>query len=132
MPGGEMLISTGAVVIGLAAVLGHMFTFWLGFKGGKGVATTTGALLGIAPVAMLGGLVVWLICFFTTRYVSLASMLAGVGVVVAMIIQMSRSGRWDVVMLGFGVLIMLLVIVRHRANIQRLLAGSEPKAGRKK
>jgi glycerol-3-phosphate acyltransferase PlsY len=59
-------------------------------------------------------------------------MLAGVGVVVAMIIQMSRSGRWDVVMLGFGVLIMLLVIVRHRANIQRLLAGSEPKAGRKK
>ena len=85
MPGGEMLISTGAVVTGLAAVLGHMFTFWLGFKGGKGVATTTGALLGIAPVAMLGGLVVWLICFFTTRYVSLASMLAGVGVVVAMI-----------------------------------------------
>ena len=132
MPGGEILISTGAVVTGLAAVLGHMFTFWLGFKGGKGVATTTGALLGIAPVAMLGGLVVWLICFFTTRYVSLASMLAGVGVVVAMIIQMSRSGRWDVVMLGFGVLIMLLVIVRHRANIQRLLNGSEPRAGRKK
>ena len=132
MPGGEMLISTGAVVTGLAAVLGHMFTFWLGFKGGKGVATTTGALLGIAPVAMLGGLVVWLICFFTTRYVSLASMLAGVGVVVAMIIQMSRSGYWDVVMLGFGVLIMLLVIVRHRANIQRLLDGSEPRAGRKK
>ena len=132
MPGGEMLISTGAVVTGLAAVLGHMFTFWLGFKGGKGVATTTGALLGIAPVAMLGGLVVWLICFFTTRYVSLASMLAGVGVVVAMIIQLSLSGHWDVVMLGFGVLIMLLVIVRHRANIQRLLDGSEPRAGRKK
>ena len=59
-------------------------------------------------------------------------MLAGVGVVLAMIIQMSRSGRWDVVMLGFGVLIMLLVIVRHRANIQRLLNGSEPRAGRKK
>ena len=117
---------------GLAAVLGHMFTFWLGFKGGKGVATTTGVLLGIAPIAMLGGLAVWLAFFFTMRYVSLASMMAGVGVAVTMLIQMSRSGQWDMVMLGFGLLIMLLVIVRHRANIQRIIAGTEPKAGQKK
>lgn len=132
LPEGVALVSTGAVVTGLAAVLGHMFTFWLGFKGGKGVATTTGVLLGIAPVAMLGGLAVWLVFFFTMRYVSLASMMAGVGVAVTMLIQMSRSGQWDMVMLGFGLLIMLLVIVRHRANIQRILAGTEPKAGQKK
>lgn len=132
LPEGAALVSTGAVVTGLAAVLGHMFTFWLGFKGGKGVATTTGVLLGIAPIAMLGGLAVWLVFFFTMRYVSLASMMAGVGVAVTMLIQMSRSGQWDVVMLGFGLLIMLLVIVRHRANIQRILAGTEPKAGQKK
>lgn len=132
LPGGEALVSTGAVVTGFAAVLGHMFTFWLGFKGGKGVATTAGVLLGIAPVAMLGGLTVWLICFFTTRYVSLASMLAGVGVVVTMLVQMGKTGRWDWVMLSFGVLIMTLVIVRHRANIQRIIAGTEPKAGRKR
>lgn len=132
LPEGAALVSTGAVVTGLAAVLGHMFTFWLGFKGGKGVATTTGVLLGIAPIAMLGGLAVWLAFFFTTRYVSLASMMAGVGVAVTMLIQMSRSGQWDMVMLGFGLLIMLLVIVRHRANIQRILSGTEPKAGRKK
>lgn len=126
------LVSAAAVVAGLAAVLGHMFTFWLGFKGGKGVATTAGVLLGIAPLAMLGGLAVWLLFFFTTRYVSLASMMAGVGVVATMAITMARSGRWDQVMLGFGVLIMLLVIVRHRSNITRLLAGTESKAGQKK
>ena len=126
------IVSTGAVVAGLSAVLGHMFTFWLGFKGGKGVATTAGVLLGIAPLAMLGGLGVWLLFFFTTRYVSLASMMAGVGVVATMVAVMARDGRWDAVMLGFGVLIMVLVIVRHRANMGRILAGTEPKAGRKK
>ncbi len=126
------IVSAGAVVAGLSAVLGHMFTFWLGFKGGKGVATTAGVLLGIAPVAMVGGLAVWLLFFFTTRYVSLASMLAGVGVVATMLIQMSLSSQWDFVMLGFGVLIMVLVIVRHRTNIGRILAGTESKAGKKK
>ncbi|TDU72967.1 glycerol-3-phosphate acyltransferase PlsY [Prosthecobacter fusiformis] len=128
----QEIVSAGAVVAGLAAVLGHMFTFWLGFKGGKGVATTAGVLLGIAPLAMLGGLVVWLVFFFMTRYVSLASMMAGVGVVATMVALMLRDQRWDFVMLGFGVLIMLLVILRHRANIGRIFAGTEPKAGRKK
>jgi glycerol-3-phosphate acyltransferase PlsY len=132
IPGAENLLSTGAVVTGLAAVLGHMFTFWLSFKGGKGVATTGGVLLGIAPIAMLGGLAVWLLFFFTTRYVSLASMMSGVGVAATMLIQMSRSGQWDPVMLGFGLLVMLLVIVRHKANIGRIIAGTEPKAGQKK
>lgn len=132
LPGAESLLSTAAVVTGLAAVLGHMFTFWLSFKGGKGVATATGVLLGIAPLAMLGGLAVWLLFFFTTRYVSLASMMAGAGVVLTMIIQMSRTGTWDRVMLGFGLLIMILVIARHTANIRRILAGTEPKAGSKK
>jgi len=126
------LVSAGAVLTGFGAVLGHMFTFWLQFKGGKGVATTAGVLLGIAPLAMLGGLVVWLIFFFTLRYVSLASMMSGVGVVVTMLVLMLRSGQWDWVMLGFGVLVMILVFVRHRSNISRILAGTEPKAGRQK
>lgn len=126
------IVSTGAVVAGLSAVLGHMYTFWLNFKGGKGVATTAGVLLGIAPLAMLGGLVVWLLFFFTLRYVSLASMMAGVGVVATMVAVMAKEGIWDFVMLGFGVLIMVLVIVRHRGNVSRILAGTEPKAGRKK
>lgn len=128
----ETLLSTAAVFTGLAAVLGHMFTFWLSFKGGKGVATATGVLLGIAPLAMVGGLTVWLLVFFSMRFVSLASMMAGVGVVLTMIVEMSRSGIWDWVMLGFGLLIMILVIVRHTANIRRLLSGTEPKARSKK
>jgi glycerol-3-phosphate acyltransferase PlsY len=68
---------------------------------------------------------------FSLRYVSLASIMAGVGVVVSLLISMARSGTWDWVLLGFGLLVMVLVIVRHRSNIHRLWNGTEPKAGRK-
>lgn len=135
MQGGEIsteLFSATAVVCGLAAILGHMFTPWLGFKGGKGVATAAGVLLGIAPVAMLVALLAWMAFFFTTKYVSLASMIAAVAVPVTMAVQMSRSGAWDGVLLGFGILLAVLVVVRHRANIQRLMAGTESRAGAKK
>ncbi|MCB1227388.1 MAG: glycerol-3-phosphate 1-O-acyltransferase PlsY [Verrucomicrobiales bacterium] len=125
---GEML-SAGRVLTGMMAILGHMFTPWLNFRGGKGVATAAGVLLGIAPWAMLGGLVAWLVFFFLTRYVSLASMMAGVGVVVTMVVRMVQNGRWDVVQLSFGVILAVLVIVRHRSNISRLIAGTESKAG---
>ncbi len=117
------------VLTGLAAILGHMFTPWLGGKGGKGVATAAGVLAGIAPLAVLGGLALWLLFFFTLRYVSLASMMAGVGVAGTLAAQMALSGKWDAVLLGFGVVLALLVILRHRANIGRLLAGTEPRAG---
>lgn len=124
-------ISATAVASGLAAVLGHMFTPWLGFKGGKGVATAAGVLAGIAPLAMLAGLLVWLIVFFATKYVSLASMLAAVTVPAAMAVLMMRQHRWDAVLLGFGILVATLVVVRHRSNFRRLLAGTEARAGRK-
>jgi len=120
------------VLTGMCAILGHMFTPWLGFKGGKGVATAAGVLLGIAWVPMVVGLGVWLVCYFGTRYVSLASMMAGVGVAGTMAVQMGRSGEWDGVLLGFGVVLAVLVILRHRANIGRLIAGTEPKSGGKK
>ena len=125
-------ISVAAVASGLAAILGHMFTPWLGFKGGKGVATAAGVLLGIAPVAMLVALTAWLLVFFTTKYVSLASIAAAVAVPSTMAALMWRGQRLDWVLLGFGILLAALVIVRHRGNIQRLLAGTENKAGMKK
>jgi glycerol-3-phosphate acyltransferase PlsY len=81
---------------------------------------------------MVVGLGVWLVFYFGTRYVSLASMMAGVGVAGTMAVQMGRSGEWDGVLLGFGVVLALLVILRHRANIGRLIAGTEPKSGGKK
>ena len=83
-------------------------------------------------MAVLVGLAVSLLFMFTTRYVSLASMMAGVGVAGTLAVRMAMSGEWDPVMLGFGVLLAVLVIVRHRSNIGRLIAGTEPKSGRKK
>lgn len=126
------IISVGKVLTGFAAVIGHMFTFWLGFKGGKGIATTGGVLAGISPVGMLGGWIGFLTFLFAFRYVSLGSIAAAVGVPTAMAIQMWREGHWDFVLLGFGIVVMILAIARHRSNIQRLLAGTESKAFTKK
>lgn len=126
------LLSATAVVCGLAAILGHMFTPWLGFKGGKGVATAAGVLLGIAPIAMLVALGAWLLFFFTSRYVSLASMAAAIAVPVTMAVQMATTKSWDGVLLGFGILLAILVVVRHRTNIHRLMAGTESRVGKKK
>ena len=126
------LLSATAVASGLAAILGHMFTPWLGFKGGKGVATAAGVLLGIAPVAMLVALTAWLVFLFTTKYVSLASIMAALAVPATMTVQMMRIHHFDWVLLGFGIVLAVLVVVRHRANIQRLIAGTENKAGAKK
>lgn len=129
---GTTVMSGAAVAAGFAAVLGHMFTPWLGFKGGKGVATAAGVLLGIAPVPMLVALAAWLACFFAFKYVSLASIAAAVAVPVTMSVQMARTGRWNAVLLGFGIVLGALVIVRHRSNVRRLIAGTENRAGQKK
>lgn len=126
------VVSLGKVLAGFAAVLGHMFTFWLGFKGGKGIATTGGVLFGISKAGMLGGWIGFLTFLFAFRYVSLGSLAAAVGVPAAMAIQMWREGKWDFVLLGFGLVVMVLAFVRHRSNIQRLIAGTESKAFTKK
>jgi glycerol-3-phosphate acyltransferase PlsY len=126
------MVSLGKVLAGFAAVLGHMFTFWLGFKGGKGIATTGGVLAGVSPAGMLGGWIGFLTFLFAFRYVSLGSLAAAVGVPTAMAIQMYREGRWDSVLLGFGLVVMVLAFIRHRSNIQRLIAGTESKAFVKK
>ena len=120
------------MLTGFAAVIGHMFTFWLGFKGGKGIATTGGVLAGISPVGMLGGWIGFLTFLFAFRYVSLGSLAAAVGVRRAMANQTYREGRWDYVLLGFGIVVMILAFIRHRSNIQRLIAGTESKAFTKK
>lgn len=120
-----------AVCCAAAAVLGHMFTFWLGFKGGKGVATSAGALLGLAPLALAFGLVAWIIVFTLTRYVALASIAAAVTIPAAMTGLMILRGTWNFVLLGLGIVMGVLVIVRHRSNIARLLAGTENRFGKR-
>jgi glycerol-3-phosphate acyltransferase PlsY len=116
----------------IATILGHNYTFWLGFKGGKGIATSAGALLGTAPVAAGIGLLTFAICLKICRYVSLSSLIAGAVIPIAMAVMMARSGQWNFILLGFGVALCVLAIVRHKANIQRLIAGTEPKVGQKK
>jgi len=107
-------------ILGLAgAIFGHSFSFFLGFRGGKGVATTVGGLLVLLPLVMLIGLVVWLAVFYSTRYVSLASLLLGVSLPISALFLASRVG------LVLCLILALLILVRHRANIQRLLAGTE-------
>ncbi|TLD69716.1 glycerol-3-phosphate 1-O-acyltransferase PlsY [Phragmitibacter flavus] len=113
------------VLCAAAAVLGHSFTFWLGFKGGKGVATSAGALIGLAPWALVVALVVWLVIFYTTRYVALASVVSAISLPVAMAVIMTIDERWNLVLLGLGIVLGVLVVVRHRSNLQRLLQGKE-------
>jgi glycerol-3-phosphate acyltransferase PlsY len=121
-----------AVFCAAAAVLGHTFTFWLGFKGGKGVATTAGSLLGLSPTALAIGLAAWIITFFISRYVALASIVAAIVLPITMAVQMTIQGTWNYVLLGFGFVMGVLVIVRHRSNIARMIAGTENRFGRKK
>lgn len=114
------------ILFGAMAILGHNFPVFLKFKGGKGVATSAGVLLGIAPLAVGLGILTWAIVFFISGYVSLGSILAAV--VVALTGWFGHYGTITAVALT---LLSALTIWRHRANIQRLLAGTENKFSRK-
>ena len=114
---------------GVAAVAGHNWPVWLGFKGGKGVATSAGMLLGIAPAAAGLGLAVFAVVLALTRIVSLGSMLAAAAVAGAGVWLYGADNR---LLAGALVVMGALVVVKHRANIRRLLAGTEPRLfGRK-
>ena len=114
---------------GVAAVAGHNWPVWLRFKGSKGVSTSAGMLLGIAPCAVGVGFLVFAVTVALTRFVSLGSILAAVAVPAAYI---SMTGGANRLLAGTLVVMGLLVVVKHRANIRQLLAGTEPRiAGRK-
>lgn len=119
-----------------ALVLGHTFTCFLHFKGGKGVATTGGCLFAVSP--LMGGvaLACWVLMMLLTRYVSLSSMFAGVGMMcTAVYVFCCRDDRMstaDAMVLGLLGFIFVLVVWKHRTNIVRLCKGTEPKAFTKK
>jgi glycerol-3-phosphate acyltransferase PlsY len=118
----EVVAITGVV----AAMLGHSFSCFTGFKGGKGVATGAGGFLVAFPIGMLIALAIWGATVLLTRYVSLASMLAAASLpITALLMQRST------VLVGVAAAIAVFVIIRHRANISRLLAGTESKVGQK-
>ncbi|MDX8517624.1 glycerol-3-phosphate 1-O-acyltransferase PlsY [Mesorhizobium dulcispinae] len=114
-----------ALIAGFGAFLGHLFPVWLGFKGGKGVATYLGVLLGLAWQGMLVFAVVWLAMAFLFRYSSLAALAAAVVVPIALYFISTPQ------IAGLFALMSLIVFIKHRANISRLLDGTEGKIGAK-
>ena len=120
-----------AILAAAACVAGHSFPVWLRFKGGKGVATSAGAITGVMPIAALAIFLVWVLVFLTTRYVSLASIVAAVAlpVVVAVLVRLHYTQGY--VLLYFSIAMAALVIWRHRSNISRLRNGTEQRFARK-
>ena len=115
---------TNALLMGLAAIAGHTWTLWLGFRGGKGVATSLGVFLAIAPKASLGALLVWVALFAWKRYVSLGSLGAAATFpvwVVAFYSDEEYLGILFLISLGLG----LFTFYTHRENLRRLREGTE-------
>lgn len=117
------------LAFGGAAVVGHMFSLWVGFRGGKGVATSAGVFLGLAPWSVLGALGVWLVALFAFRMVSLASISAAVTLPFFVWLLPHRGGVGLVV---FTLALALTVIWAHRSNIGRILRGEESRIGHPK
>lgn len=124
------------IVVALAAILGHMFSLYIGFKGGKGVATSAGVVLGIYPYYTLPGAaaaLIFLLVFKSTRYVSAASISAAAGFTIAYF-ALGIALNWPIFgeqfpLLLFAALIATMIIYRHRDNIMRLRAGTEHRIG---
>ena len=123
-------LHTLASLAALLAVIGHMFPVWLGFKGGKGVATGLGVFLALAPVAVLIALLLFTVIVALTRYVSLGSILAAAAFPVAL--WYLERNLFPAPALALCAAVALLVIFRHHQNIGRLLAGTESRLGARK
>ena len=105
----------------LGAILGHSFSIFLKFRGGKGVATTMGGLLALMPWVLVLGLVAWLIVFFSTRVVAMASIVFAISLPISFyFLNDLPDVRWL-----FCIVLAILIVVRHYSNIQRLLSGKE-------
>ena len=115
----------------IASVIGHSFPVWLKFRGGKGVATSAGALFGLIPLAALIGIVIWVLVFWFTRYVSVASVVAAATLPLVILI-MTRLDQIHGNALFYSSLGLAAVVMwRHRSNFSRLMHGSEPRFTRK-
>jgi glycerol-3-phosphate acyltransferase PlsY len=129
--GGEREFVTAGVVAAIFAMLGHTYPVWLRFQGGKGIATSAGIMLALFPIEVFGfGLFVWVLLFFTTRYVSLASLGAAVALPTAAA-TMWYLGECDAIRTGIAVIMCVLAIWRHKSNISRLIAGTEKRFEKK-
>ncbi len=124
------------VLTGLFAILGHNYSPWVGFKGGKGIATSAGVLIALMPAAIVILAVVWAVAFLVGRYVSLASIIAAAALPLLTLWGSwfhgkIQNGTWNKPLFIFSLIIAVLAIWKHRTNIQRLLAGTEHRFTRK-
>lgn len=138
----SMLMATGrppewnspeifGILAAMCSVLGHLYPPWLKFKGGKGVATSAGALLALTPVATLIGVAIWIIVFWLTRYVSLASLTAAVVLPIVILVVSSPDQNKRKPLVYSSVCVAAVVVWRHRSNLSRLIRGTEPRFTRK-
>jgi glycerol-3-phosphate acyltransferase PlsY len=120
------------ILAGMCSVLGHLYQPWLSFKGGKGVATAGGVLLALMPIATLIGAAIWIIVFWLTRYVSLASVTAAVLLPIVILVVSWQDQNRKKPLVYSSVCVAALVVWRHRSNLSRLMRGTEPRFARKR
>jgi acyl phosphate:glycerol-3-phosphate acyltransferase len=124
----DLCATAGAAIF---AVLGHSYSIWLGFKGGKGVATSLGSLFGLNWIVAAIVCVVWIVAFQLTRYVSLSSIAAAIALPVTVATMLFLKQLQTPILLYFAVFLATVIVLRHRSNLSRLLKGTEPRFARK-
>lgn len=121
------------LLAGAAAVLGHMFPVWAGFRGGKGVNTSAGVLLAVTPLNILVVFLTFCLVLWATKYVSLSSMIASIMYPVSLLVQRFVFEQTiDDKLIYFGIFFASAIVIAHHSNIRRLLSGTENKISRKK
>lgn len=134
------------IITAMAAIVGHNYSIFLKFKGGKGIATSAGVLAALMPLILLGMVIVWIATFFLSGYVSLASILAALSLPILRHLgdrlqhvnhdkslpSLWEAGSWNKPLLVFAVVACLLAVWRHHANIRRLVTGTENRITRKR
>jgi glycerol-3-phosphate acyltransferase PlsY len=122
----------GGVIAAISCILGHNYTFWLGFKGGKGIATSGGVILALFPIPLICCVaLVWVVVFYLGKYVSLASIASAVALPFAVFLTVAKTGADFWTLFGFSVLIAAMAIWRHQSNIVRLVNGTESRFEKK-
>jgi glycerol-3-phosphate acyltransferase PlsY len=119
------------ILAAITSVIGHCFPVWLSFKGGKGVATSAGALFGLIPAAALIGATIWILIFWLTRYVSVASIAAAAALPFIILITTWLNHTAGKALFYSAICLAAVVIWRHRSNLSRLMRGTEPRFTRR-
>ena len=120
------------IIAGFSAVIGHIWTIFAGFRGGKGVGTAAGMLIGLYPIAFIFVFIIFLSVLFSTRYVSVSSMTAAISLPIVLLILDALGRPYKPPLLVLSIIIAILIIFTHRSNIKRLIAGNENRVNFKK